>query len=102
MRAAPKTVAAPKAVVVRFYQMLSGHAAAAEFLKEKLGWTNSDQYLVVWKVQAEQGASLLGGHRLEKEIRTLWKRSGGRQAAGMAVSSDRRHGGEAERTSDTM
>lgn len=51
----------PKAVTARFYQILSGHAMTAVFVKEKWGWTDSDQCW--WCGRGRAGESL---HHLEK------------------------------------
>ena len=72
-----------KGVASRYFQLLSGHAMIAPFLKDRWGWTDSDTCW--WCDRGRQSRDHLFKEcrRWEKEIRELWnavgRASGGRQ-----------------------
>ena len=68
---------APKELASRFFQLASGHAVIAPFVKERLGWTDSD--LCWWCGSARQTREHLFKECItwREEIRELWKEIGG-------------------------
>ena len=75
-----------KGVVSRFFQLLSGHAMIAPFLKDRWGWIDSDECW--WCNGGRQSREHLFKEcrRWEKEIKELWDAVG--------KSSGRRDGGD--------
>ena len=67
---------APKALASRFFQLASGHAMTAPFLKEKFKWTDSD--LCWWCTRSRQTREHLFKEcsTWKQEIRKLWKEVG--------------------------
>ena len=67
---------APKEVASRFFQLASGHAMIAPFLKEKFGWVDSDSCW--WCSGGRQSREHLFKecNTWKDEIRTLWKEAG--------------------------
>ena len=67
---------ARKSLASRFFQLASGHAMIAPFLKDKFGWVDSDQCW--WCSSGRQSREHLFKecHAWKKEIRELWKRVG--------------------------
>ena len=67
---------ARRELAVRFFQLASGHAMTAPFLKEKFGWVSSDQCW--WCGSGRQSREHLFKECLtwKKEIKKLWKEVG--------------------------
>ena len=67
---------APKHLASRFFQLASGHAMTAPFLKDKFRWTNSD--ICWWCSRGRQTREHLFKEcsTWKEEIRTLWKEVG--------------------------
>ena len=67
---------APKALASRFFQLASGHAMTAPFLKEKFKWTDSD--ICWWCSRGRQTREHLFKEcsAWKEEIRKLWKEVG--------------------------
>ena len=63
----------PKALASRFFQLASGHAMIAPFLKEKFGWIDSD--ICWWYTKSRQTREHLFKEcsAWKQEIRRLWK-----------------------------
>ena len=66
----------PKELASRFFQLSSGHAMIAPFLREKFGWTESDSCW--WCSGGRQSRKHLFKEcrTWKEEIRTLWKEVG--------------------------
>ena len=65
-----------KRVVARFFQLLSGHAMIAPFLKDRWGWTDTD---VCWwcnRVRQSREHLFKECKAWAKEIRELWTKVG--------------------------
>ena len=67
---------APKALASRFFQLASGHAMTAPFLKEKFKWT--DSHICWWCSRGRQTREHLFKEcsAWKKEIRELWREVG--------------------------
>ena len=67
---------APKHLASRFFQLASGHAMAAPFLRDKFKWTDSD--ICWWCSKGRQTREHLFKEcsAWKEEIRTLWKEVG--------------------------
>ena len=76
---------APKELASRFFQLASGHAMIAPFLKEKFGWIETD--ICWWCGTGRQTRGHLFGECLtwKEEIKKLWKEVGGATSSGRAV-----------------
>ena len=74
---------APKELASRFFQLSSGHAMIAPFLKEKFGWIESDSCWWCSGGRQSREHLLKECKTWKEEIRTLWKEvgeaSGGRR-----------------------
>ena len=66
----------PKTVVSRCYQLLSGHALRALFLKEKWKWTDSDTCRWCGKGRQTREHLFKKCKQRRREIRTLWEKVG--------------------------
>ena len=75
-RVPPGLVRAPKEVASRFFQLASGHAMIAPFLKEKFGWVESDSCW--WCSGGRQSREHIFKEckAWKEEIRTLWREVG--------------------------
>ena len=67
---------ARKSLASRFFQLASGHAMTAPFLRDKFGWVDSDQCW--WCSSGRQSREHLFKEcrAWKREIRELWKRVG--------------------------
>ena len=63
---------AKKRVASRFFQLLSGHAMIAPFLKERWGWTDTDKCWWCEGGRQSRGHLFKECKAWEKEIRELW------------------------------
>ena len=63
---------AGKRVASRFFQLLSGHAMIAPFLKDRWGWTNTDRCWWCEKGRQSRDHPPKECRAWEKEIRELW------------------------------
>ena len=75
-RIPPDLRRAPKEVASRFFQLASGHAMIAPFLRDKFGWVESDSCW--WCSGGRQSREHLFKEcrTWKEEIRTLWKEVG--------------------------
>ena len=75
-RIPPALGLARRDLAVRFFQLASGHAMLAPFLKEKFGWISSDQCW--WCGSGRQSREHLFKecHSWKREIKKLWKEVG--------------------------
>ena len=75
-RIPPALGLARRDLAVRFFQLASGHAMIAPFLKEKFGWVSSDQCW--WCGGGRQSREHLFKecHSWKEEIKNLWKEVG--------------------------
>ena len=65
-----------KRVASRYYQLLSGHAMIAPFLKEKWGWTDTDSCWWCEKGRQSRDHLFKDCRAWEREIRELWNTVG--------------------------
>ena len=67
---------AKKSVAARFFQLLSGHAMIAPFLRDRWGWTDTDRCWWCEKGRQSREHLFKKCRTWEKEIRMLWKAVG--------------------------
>ena len=67
---------ARKGVASRFFQLLSGHAMIAPFLKEKWGWTDSDRCWWCYGGRQSRDHLFKECSKWKKEIAELWREIG--------------------------
>ena len=84
---------APKHLASRFFQLASGHAMTAPFLRDKLKWTDSD--ICWWCSEGRQTREHLFKEcsTWKEEIRTLWKEVGEATTEGISWRRKSRYKG---------